>query len=89
MKQQQVTGSGSQRSHVVVTNENLCKQHDPHLEIEFDLDEKHIHLLSTTQFLMHMFLVKFNLRMRIALFSLRTTTCDAVSAPFGMYTNKI
>ena len=44
MEQQGVMGCGSQRSHVVVTNENLCKQRDPHLEIEFDFDEKHIHL---------------------------------------------
>jgi len=38
MEQQGVTGCGSQRSHEVVTNENLSKQCDPHLEIDFDFD---------------------------------------------------
>jgi len=30
-------------SQVVVLNENSCKQHDPHLQIEFDFVEKHVH----------------------------------------------
>jgi len=38
---------------IYLLNENLCKQRDLHIEIEFDLDEKHIHLtrssLSTIQ----------------------------------------
>jgi len=63
-----VTGCGSQISHVVVTQR---KQRDPHIEIEFDFDEKHIHLkwssLITTHLLMYRFLieVKFNLWIRI------------------------
>ena len=30
-------------SQVVVLNEHLCRQRDPHLQIEFDFVEKHIH----------------------------------------------
>jgi len=28
---------------LLLRNENLCKQHDPHLQNEFDFVEKHIH----------------------------------------------
>jgi len=39
-----VTGCGSQRRHVVVTQQkNLSRQRDPHPQIEFDFVEKHIH----------------------------------------------
>jgi len=27
----------------LLLNENACKQHDPHPQIEYDFDEKHIH----------------------------------------------
>jgi len=51
---QSVTGCGSQWSHVVVTQRKLMC--DPHIEIEFDFEEKHKHLkwtsLSTTHLLM-------------------------------------
>jgi len=40
---QSVTGCGSQRRHVVITQRNLCRQRDPHPQIEFDFVEKHIH----------------------------------------------
>jgi len=45
---------------VDVINENSCKQHDPHPQIEFDFVEKQIHKkwssLSTTHILMYMYI---------------------------------
>jgi len=40
---QSVTGCGSQRRHVVVTQREQRKQRDPHPQIEFDFDGKQIH----------------------------------------------
>jgi len=63
---QSVTDCGSQRRHVVVTQQKLILIADPHPQIEFDFVEKHIHKsvcgAQRRPLLMYMFLneVKLN-----------------------------